>query len=80
MSDLNPYEEGLARDLAKAQARIEDLENERNRYARALHCVMRLHDVTIPMQTANAKGLNEYKARIKELKGRNDEYADKWED
>ena len=26
MSDLNPYEEGLARDLAKAQARIEELE------------------------------------------------------
>lgn len=26
MSDLNPYEEGLAVDLAKAQARIEELE------------------------------------------------------
>jgi hypothetical protein len=25
MSDLNPYEEGLAVDLAKAQARIEEL-------------------------------------------------------
>jgi len=26
MSDLNPYEEGLANDLAKAEARIEELE------------------------------------------------------
>jgi hypothetical protein len=26
MSDLNPYEEGLAVDLAKAQARIKELE------------------------------------------------------
>ena len=26
MSDLNPYEEGLAIDLATAQARIEELE------------------------------------------------------
>ena len=26
MSDLNPYEEGLAVDLAKAEARIEELE------------------------------------------------------
>jgi hypothetical protein len=26
MSDLNPYEEGLAIDLAKAQARIKELE------------------------------------------------------
>jgi predicted nucleic acid-binding Zn-ribbon protein len=26
MSDLNPYEEGLAVDLARAQARIEELE------------------------------------------------------
>ena len=26
MSDLNPYEEGLAIDLAKAEARIEELE------------------------------------------------------
>jgi hypothetical protein len=26
MSDLNPYEEGLAKDLAKAEARIEELE------------------------------------------------------
>lgn len=33
MSDLNPYEEGLANDLAKAQARIEELEKERDRVA-----------------------------------------------
>jgi hypothetical protein len=26
MSDLNPYEEGLANDLAKAESRIEELE------------------------------------------------------
>jgi uncharacterized coiled-coil protein SlyX len=26
MSDLNPYEEGLANDLAKAEARIKELE------------------------------------------------------
>ena len=30
MTDLNPYEEGLAVDLAKAQTRIEELEAERN--------------------------------------------------
>jgi len=28
MSDLNPYEEGLAVDLAKAEARIKELEDQ----------------------------------------------------
>ena len=33
MSDLNPYEEGLANDLAKAQARIEELEADLRKMA-----------------------------------------------
>jgi hypothetical protein len=32
MTDLNSYEESLANDLAKAEARIEELEKERDGY------------------------------------------------
>jgi hypothetical protein len=51
MSDLNPYEEGLANDLAKAQARIEELEKrvafveeERRKTFQALLKVTKIHD------------------------------------
>ncbi len=121
MSDLNPYEEGLARDLAKAQARIEELEAKLAKaaalmdagfaeYERRLAKVVEenkllrdavyIDDLTVTMQ-ANDKstalaGIGKalcfldadmpveaktaLHTTLAELKGRNDEYADKWED
>ena len=45
MSDLNPYEESLAVDLAKANARIEELERERDE-ARAGNCAANEYEPT----------------------------------
>ena len=59
MSDLNPYEEGLALDLAKAQARIKKLEADRKKTYEALLKVTRIHD--------------EVEARVAELEARSKE-------
>jgi len=56
MSDLNPYEEGLAVDLAKAQARIEELEQERDAAVeRAKEFSQYLAIETLHAETAEAK-------------------------
>ena len=66
MSDLNPYEESLAIDLAKADNRIEELIAERDEaWKRAAHAEKMWGEAEVKLAKANA--------HIKELKGGKDE-------
>jgi hypothetical protein len=84
MSDLNPYEEGLAVDLAAAQARIEELEAQRNfaqrqvvaaetKLARAVDTLMFYGGVMpnafLPIQDGGEKA----RTTLAELKGETDD-------
>ena len=72
MSDLNPYEEGLAIDLAKAHARIEELEAE---LARESDALLMLHAAVVEalQPSADLTRLANVAATLAELTGGNDE-------